>query len=78
MIKKKKKGVFPPSSCLLESSLQPTQSMTQSHCPRNHKGLKTVFGVRKGWGLEKVVLCVKHVDFQHCYKYRNITWSYIQ
>lgn len=42
--------------------MQPTRSMSQFRCPRN-KDLKTFFGVRKGWGLEKVVLCVKHVDF---------------
>lgn len=76
MIKKKK--VYFPGSCLLESSLQLTQSMGQFRCPRNHKGWKTFFWGKEGKGLEKVVLCVKHVDFRHCYKYRNITWSYIQ
>lgn len=71
--------MYPPSSCLL--GLNAAADTTHEPIPPAPGAVriwKPFVGVGKEKELEKVVLCVKHVGLQHCYKYRNITWSYIQ
>lgn len=58
----------PAASRSLPWPLQPVSARPQE--PQGFENL--LLGWGRGRGRERAVVCVKH-----CYKYRNITWSYI-